>query len=263
MILEVGVFFLAGMVSSFIAGMFGLGGGTIVVPVMMMMLSFNKIAGVSYMHVAAGTSLAVMVVTGLAAVRAQQKMERIKWPVFFRLLPGIILGVMMGVFCASLLQGAMLRHLFALFLLLVAGRMLMLVKPKPGRELPNIVNLNLFALAVGTKSGLLGIGGGMLTVPFLLRHNFSMRQATGLSAACTIVIAGCGSLGFLIAGWGETSSLTYSSGYLYWPGFLGISLASIIFAPLGVRVSQHLPLKLAKRLFALLLLIIGLRMLLM
>ena len=190
-------------------------------------------------------------------------MAPIKWSVFRRLVPGIVLGVIFGVVCASALEGPMLRRLFAVFLLVIAGRMFMLVAPKPGRKLPSTPKLSLFALAVGAKSGLFGVGGGMLTVPFLLRHNFSMRQATGLSAACTLVIACCGSLGFLIAGWGETSGLVYSSGYIYWPAFFGISLASIIFAPLGVRVAEYLPIKVAKRLFALLLLIIGLRMLLM
>jgi hypothetical protein len=182
--------------------------------------------------------------------------------VFMQLTPGIIVGALLGAFFADALRSDDLRRFFGVFELLVAIQMTFNVKPRPHRQLPQHVGMFSAGGVIGAISAIVGIGGGTMTVPFLVWCNVSMRNAVATSSACGLPIAVAGAIGFIFTGWNEVALPTYSSGYVYWPAFAGIVAASILTAPLGARLAHRLPAAQLKHIFAVLLYILGIRMLL-
>lgn len=251
-----------GATAGVLAGLFGVGGGLVIVPVLALLFSRAAIAPEVIMHLAIGTSLATIVFTSISSVYAHHRRGAVRWPVVLRLAPGIILGAWLGAALADLLPSESLRIIFGVFELLVAVQLGLNLRASPHRSLPEWPGMGLVGGAIGSISAVVGIGGGTMTVPFLQWCNVPMRQAVATSAACGLPIALAGALGFVISGWSNNSLPALSSGYLYWPAFTGIVLASVTFAPLGARLAHTLPAAQLKRLFALFLAFLGLRMLL-
>ena len=255
------LYLVLGAFAGTLAGLLGVGGGLIIVPVL---------AGVFYglghspevvMHMAIGTSLATIVLTSISSVRAHHRRGAVLFPTFVRLVPGIVLGAWLGVAVADILRGDTLRQVFGVFELLVAAQMAFGRAPAPHRVLPGVFGLSLAGGVIGAVSAIVGIGGGTMTVPFLRWCNVAMRQAVATAAAVGLPIALAGALGFVVAGWGNPALPEASTGYLYWPAFLGIVAASMLFAPLGAHWAHILPTALLKRFFATFLAGLGLWML--
>jgi uncharacterized membrane protein YfcA len=251
-----------GVVAGILAGLLGVGGGLVIVPALVIAFGFLGIPAELRMHLAVGTSLATIVITSIASIRAHQKRGAVRWSDFARFMPGIVLGALGGSAMAGWLPGDTLRTLFGLFALFVAVQMWFGLKPAPQRQLPGTLGMGLAGTVIGTISAVVGIGGGSLTVPFLSWCNVPVRQAVATSAACGLPIAVAGAAGFIATGWGYRELPAYSTGYVFWPAFAGVVATSMLFAATGAKLAHTLPTAALKRVFALFLCLVGFHLLL-
>jgi len=257
------LYLLLGAFVGVLAGLFGVGGGLVIVPVLVFIFKGQGVSAEVIMHLAIGTSLATIVITSISSVRAHHQHGAVLWAAFHRLTPGIVAGTLLGAYIVDHLPNDALRIIFGVFELLVAAQMGLGLKTAPHRQLPGWPGMSLAGIIIGKVSAIIGIGGGTLTVPFLVWCNVGMRQAVATSAACGLPIAIAGTAGFMLTGWNEPQLPAWSSGYIYWPAFAGIALASVLFAPLGATLAHTLPADKLKRYFAIFLAFLGVRMLLM
>lgn len=254
---------LTGLASGLLAGLLGVGGGLVIVPALAVVLPMAGVSGEPVMHVAVATSLAAILLTSLASVHAHQRHGAVLWPAFWRLGPGIALGAVLGAQIADCLPGASLRLVFGVFALVVAVQMATGFKPAAGRGLLGVAATSVIGLSFGAISGIVGIGGGSLVVPFLSWCSVPMGKAVGTSAACGFPIALGGAAGAVYAGWGVLGLPAYSTGYVWWPALVAIGLASVLSAPLGAALAHRLPVPVLRRVFAAFLALMGAKMLLL
>ncbi|MBP5980624.1 MAG: sulfite exporter TauE/SafE family protein [Halomonas sp.] len=248
-----------GAAAGTMAGVFGVGGGIIIVPVLMFAFGLQNIPSEITMHLAVGTSLATIVVTGASSTLGHYRKGSIHRSWFLALLPGLMMGAIGGVFIAGNLSGTVLGMLFGIFVLLLAAKMVFGLSPKPGFIAPGKIAMSIAGAVVGAISALFGIGGGAMTVPWLSRCGATMTQAVGTSAACGLPIAVVGAVTFIIMGWGNPLLPAWATGFVMWPAFFGIVLTSVPFARIGVRLAHVLPAHVLRLCFALLLTVVGLR----
>ncbi|CAK0773463.1 putative membrane transporter protein [Gammaproteobacteria bacterium] len=251
-----------GACTGILAGLLGVGGGLVIVPVLVMLFQDQGMNSTVVVHLAIGTSLATIVMTSLSSVYAHHQQEAVLWPVAYQLAPGIVVGSWLGARVVHFLPTTTLKIIFGLFELLVAAKIGFGLRPRPGHQLPGRTAMSGVGGFIGLVSGIVGIGGGVLTVPFLTWCNISIRNAVATSAACGIPIAVAGSLGFAVTGWSLTTLPPYSTGYIHWPALLGVTSTSVLTAPLGARLAHGISTTVLTRLFVLLLIFFGVRMLL-
>ncbi len=232
------------------AGLFGIGGGLIIVPALVAIFSYLGFDHSISMHLAIGTSLATIIFTSISSVWAHNKKGAVLWSVVKKLALGIIIGATAAGLVANLIPSKGLQWFFACFELYVALQMTLNIKPDASRQLPENSGMLGAGTIIGSVSSFVGIGGGTLTVPFLMWCNTSIHKAIATSAACGLPIAIAGTLGFIISGWGDTALPSHTLGYIHLPSLLGIVSTSILFAPLGAKLAHRLPVKLLKRIFA-------------
>lgn len=256
------IYLVIGAFAGLMAGLFGIGGGIIVIPALTAMFLYHTmIPSAVVMQMVIGTSLAIMVVTSLSGIVVHQRHHAIMWPIVMAMLPGLVSGSVLGVLIARFLPSTFLRIFFAFFLVLIAIKLFF---PRKQTESANKLSLpatRIGAVCIGTLSSLLGIGGGAMTVPFLLRCQLTMQQATGTSIACGLVIGIIASICFMLTGTVATNSTAWSTGYIYWPAFIGVAISSGVFAPLGAALAHRLPTTTLQRYFALFLLFMAIDML--
>jgi uncharacterized membrane protein YfcA len=256
------IYLLLGAFTGLCSGLLGIGGGIIVVPALAYIFSHtvSELPPEVVMHLAIGTSLAVMVVTSTASASAHHRLGTVQWMVWRRWVPGLLLGVVLGVVAAKYTSTVYLKSIFGVFLFLTAARML-LSKPvdREKRQFGRGMWIVIGSF-VGVCSGLLGVGGGVVMVPFLNRCGFSMKEAAGTAAASTLPIAIFGASGNIISGWQETHAIAHCLGFVYFPAFIAIVPAGFLMAPVGAKLSHILPAALLKKGFAVLLLCIAIDM---
>jgi len=256
------IYLTLGAFAGVLAGMLGVGGGLVIVPVLAwVFLGLDFDAGV-IMHLAVGTSLATIVFTSISSVRAHHRRGAVQWVAVWQLLPGIVFGVFLGALLAEQLPTPALRTVFGIFELLVAAQMAFSLLPEAHRALPGRVGMGAAGTVIGGVSAIVGIGGGTLTVPFLLWCGVAMRQAVATSAACGLPIAVAGAVAFVWTGSGNTALPPQAVGYVYLPALLGVAVSSILFAPAGAWLAHSLPITVLKRFFAVFLALLGGKMLL-
>ncbi|APX92601.1 hypothetical protein BWR19_06405 [Halomonas sp. 1513] len=255
-------FSLVGAVAGVIAGLFGIGGGVVIVPAMIVALNQQGVDPAVVIHLAIGTSLAVITVTGASSARGHWRKGAVVVDLLKRMLPGLVIGAVLGGWVADQLRAELLERYFGVFMLILALRMLLAGPPKAGRQVAGMPAMFAASTLIGTFSALFGVGGGVLSVPWLARSGASLARAIGTSAACGLPIAAVGAATFMVTGQGQVSLPAYTTGYLYWPAFAGIALFSVPCARLGVRLAHYLPPRLLRRLFALLMLLVGLTLIL-
>lgn len=256
------LYLLLGAVVGVTAGLLGVGGGLIIVPVLTFLFARQGFAAEIIVHLAIGTSLATIIFTSLSSIRAHHFIHRaVNWAVVKRLMPGIIVGALLGAVIADLLPAAMLRKVFGIFELIIAVQLAVNLKPRPTRTLPGNAGMFIAGNIIGSVSSVIGIGGGTMTVPFLTWCNITIQNAVATSSACGLPIAVAGTLGFIFTGWNELQLPATALGYVYLPALLAILASSIFTAPLGARLAHYLPALTLKRVFAVLLFFLGLRML--
>lgn len=249
-----------GLVVGFVAGLLGVGGGLIIVPVLIMLLHTHGQAVGMEPQLALGTSLATILFTSLSSVRAHHRRGAVEWPLVRRIAPGIVLGTLAGAALAARMPATVLKIFFVVFLFYAAIQMWLDFKPAPQRGLPGRIGTSLAGGVIGVVSSWVGIGGGTLSVPFMLWHNVPLHRAIATSAAIGFPIAFAGAAGYVLGGWTVSGLPAGSLGFVYLPALAGIVLGSVLTAPLGARTAHQLPVRPLKRVFALLLFTLALRM---
>ncbi len=250
-----------GTVAGILAGLFGIGGGLIIVPMLTFLFSAQGFSPQHILHLALGTSLASIIFTSISSLRAHHRRHGVIWPVVTSITPGIVLGTFSGTWIAAQLTSKFLTIFFSLFLFYVATQMALNIKPSPSRELPSLSRKTFAGVIIGIFSSIVGIGGGTLSVPYLVFHNIPIHRAIGTSAAIGLPLAIAGSAGYLVNGLGLESLPQGSVGFIHLPALAGIVAASMLTAPLGARLAHSLPVNRLKRFFSVLLYIVALRML--
>ncbi|SFD43838.1 sulfite exporter TauE/SafE family protein [Pseudoalteromonas denitrificans] len=246
----------------FLAGLLGIGGGLIIVPFLSAILvHFNLVVIEQVMVIAIATSLASIIFTSSSSALAHHKNSNIPWNIMPWIMIGVALGALISGFVAGSIPAQTLKVIFALCVSIIALRMLLNFQQKSHRRLPQKNILTLMTTGLGGLSGLLGIGGGALLVPLLTYFSVNMKKAIGCSAACGIIIALFGTFGYISSGWSVTNLNQGFLGYVYLPALLAIVSTSAIFAQLGAKATQYLPVKIIKKIFAVILSIIAIRML--
>jgi uncharacterized membrane protein YfcA len=257
---------LVGAVAGFLGGLLGIGGGVVIVPALILLFdadgTFRGVPGSAHLTtlVAVATSLATIVFTAAAAAFSQFRATMVEWVVVRRWVIAIIVGSYLAGFVAAELGVQVLRSLIGAFLLFVSGVMLTSWKPSPHRALPGPLASTGLAGVAGLVSGIAGIGGGNVVVPTLVFHNVPVHRATATSSTLGFPIAIAGTIGYVHRGWTETTLGDGLLGYVYLPAFAAIASATLVFAPLGVRLAHRLHPQPLRRAFGALLLVVALRM---
>lgn len=250
-----------GVVAGLLAGLLGVGGGIVIVPMLTFTFAMQHIPYEHIQHLALGTSLATIVFTSIASLRAHHARGAVDWQTFRRITPGILFGTFTGSWFAAALSGRFLKLFFICFSFVVAWQMLSSVLPKASRQIPGIWGLFGTGGVIGVISSLVGIGGGSMSVPFLIWCNSEARRAIGTSAAIGFPIALSGAAGYLLNGLKVPGLPPYSIGYIYLPALAGIAVTSYLTAPLGAKLAHSLPVSKLKKGFAVLLILTGCKML--
>lgn len=252
------LYLLIGSVAGLFAGLFGVGGGVVIVPVLIFTFREQGFSELILTHLAVGTSLATIIVTSLSSVYQHHRSGAVQWRLFVLLAIGICVGVVLGAKAVQLMSGTVLQLAFGAFLVLIALQMTLGLQPRAsGSTLGKPLLLGSGGV-IGFFSAMFGIGGGSLTVPFLSWRSISMQKAVATSAACGLPIAIVGAGANIVNGWGNPALPEGSSGFVYWPAFAGIVITSTIVANWSARLAHRVPQQLLKRLFGVLLLMVGL-----
>lgn len=254
-------YLILGALAGTLAGLFGVGGGIVVVPVLAIAFTLQNVPEAIFMHLALGSSLATIVITGASSAWAHYRRGSVHMPWLRLLLPGLVAGAVLGVLLAGVLSSSMLETLFGGFVLVVAGKMVLGVSPPQGSQPPGPLAMRIAGGVIGSVSALFGTGGGTLSVPWLNRCGASMTLAIGTSSACGLPIALSGALTFIVLGWGHPGLPLGATGFVMWPAVISIVLTSVPFARLGVRLAHVLPGHWLRYGFALLLSVVGVRFL--
>jgi uncharacterized protein len=250
-----------GAVAGVMAGLLGVGGGLLIVPVLVWLFIRQGVEPAVITHLAIGTSLATIVPTAISSARTHHLHGAVRWDLVTRIAPGVMVGALAGATLAEFLSSDALRRVFGAFEIALAIYMFLNIRPAPHRPLPGAVGLASGGGVIGLVSALLGIGGGSLSVPYLVWFNVAVRHAIGTAAAVGLPIAIAGAGGFILHGWNAHGLPDWSLGYVHGPSLAGIALASFLTAPIGARLTHRLPVPLVRRLFAVLLMVLGIRML--
>ncbi|MGL5039494.1 MAG: sulfite exporter TauE/SafE family protein [Aeromonas sp.] len=250
-------YLLLGAFAGILAGLFGIGGGLIIVPVLMVSFKAMGFEPQLVTHMALGTSLPTMIFTGFSSLLAHRKAGAIDWPMIYRLGAGMLVGAWFGGMTANILSASTLNVIIGCFAWVMALQMGLNLTPKAERHMPGPIGTGIAGTLIGWLSALFGIGGGSLTVPYLSWNSVPMHHAVATSAACSVPIAISGSLSYLYAGWGHADLPQWSVGYIYLPALLGIVLTSTQFARIGAKLANGLSPTRLKQAFALLMLLVG------
>lgn len=225
----------------FLAGLFGIGGGFTIVPVLTVMFSQQGLAPEHVVHMAVATSTASILFTATASARAHHVHGAVIWKVLAYLAPGLVVGSLAGPQVASRISGTALAGVFCVITAVAAFQIGRGVRPDSTRELPGPVVLSLVGLVVGIVASFVGTGGAFMVVPFLTWCNVRLQDAIGTSAALGVPVALFGTIGYVLAGLHQSALPQYSIGYVYLPALGGIVIASVFTAPFGARAAHRLP----------------------
>jgi uncharacterized membrane protein YfcA len=254
-------FLLLGSFVGFMAGLLGIGGGAIMVPMLTSIFLFQGVPSDNVVHLALGTSMASIIATSFSSLRAHHARGGVHWKVVKKMVPGIVIGTFLATFLALQLSSRFLAVFFATFMAYVSLQMYLNKTPKQSRGLVGGPGLLAAGSGIGAISALVSIGGGTLTVPFLIWQNVNIKKAIGTSAAIGFPISIVGTLGYIINGWDNPLDVSYSYGYVYLPSVLLISLSSVFTAPLGAKLAHKLDVSILKKIFSMLLIILSAQML--
>ena len=252
-------YMVLGAVAGVLAGLFGIGGGLIIVPALIFAFELQGVAPEIQPHLAVGTSLATIVFTAISSIRSHHAHGSVRWDLVRFLAIGLVLGAALGAQTAAQMSGALLKLVIGLFACAMAVKMWLDIRPKPGRSVPGPLGLVAAGGGIGWASAIFGIGGGSMMVPYLSWCNVRMQEAVGTSAACGLPIAVGGALANMVTGQGDPLLPEYSVGYVYLPALAGVVLTSMWTARWGVALAHRWSQQKLKRAFAVLLVIVGIR----
>jgi uncharacterized protein len=239
-----------GLVTGYLAGLLGIGGGMLMVPFLVILLTAKGFPEAHIVKMAVATSLATICFTSLASVRAHHQKGAVLWPVVLTLAPGIMVGSMLGAKLATSLPAKALTVLFAVFVTFSATQMFLNRKPKPGRGLPGGWGMFAVGNVIGGLASMVGAGGAFVSVPFMTWCNVTIHKAVATSAALGFPIALAGTLGYIWAGWSLPHMPAGAFGYVYLPALVSISIGSMLTAPWGARTAHRIDIAPLKKVFA-------------
>ncbi|MCE3027221.1 sulfite exporter TauE/SafE family protein [Salinicola sp. DM10] len=262
MLTAVLIYLLVGAIAGLLAGVFGIGGGIVMVPALVFAFLAQQVDPAVTAHLAVGTSLATIVVTGASSAWGHWRRGSVRRDWLRMMIPGLLVGGILGVLLASALPGAALTRLFGAFALVMALKMLLSRPPATQGRTPQRWPMAAAGAVIGGVSTLFGVGGGVMSVPWLSRFTQRMTEAVGTSAAIGLPIALIGTVTNVVVGWGEAGLPSGATGFVMWPAFLGLMVTSVPMARVGVKVAHALPAKVLRRIFALLLIVVGFKLML-
>ncbi len=252
---------LLGTVTGILAGLFGIGGGLVIVPVLVMLFTSYGFPVEIVMIMAVASSLATIILTAVSSVIAHHRLGSVVWAKVFSMTPAIMLGTAVGAVLAKQISADALRLILVVFLLYVGIQMALQIKPKAGDVKQSKLLDACAGVVIGTVSAIVGIGGGTLTVPYVVHGQLLMRQAVAIASACGLPIAIVGTISYGLLGWHDARLPAWSLGYVYLPAFFGVSVSSIFTAPIGAKLAHRLPAATLKRYFSVLLFIMAAKLL--
>jgi uncharacterized membrane protein YfcA len=250
-----------GLAVGFFAGLLGIGGGAVMVPMLVLVFTAQGLPAAHTMHIALGTAMATIMFTSVSSMRAHHAHGALDWRIARAIAPGILAGS----FCAALIAGLIAKRplavMFTGLVFYAATQILFDLRPKESRELPGPTGLFAAGALIGGVSSLLAAGGAFLCIPFLAWCSVPLRRAIGTAAAVGLPIAIAGTLGYVVQGTRVADLPSPSLGYVYLPALALIAATSILAAPFGARVAHRLPVKRLRIVFALVLYALATRML--
>jgi len=246
----IAAFVVLGAAGGFAAGLLGIGGGMVLVPFFTMLLTAQGLSKELVVHMAIATSLGTILFTSVSSMRAHHKRGAVAWPIVKSFAPGILLGSWLGPWIGKQMDASLLAAVFGVFVAFSATQMLLDRKPKPTRELPAAPGMFGAGGAIGILSGLVGAGGGFISVPFMAWCNVPIHTAVATSAALGFPIALAGTLSNIWNGWNVPGLPPGALGFIYLPALFAVTAASVLTAPLGARTAHSLPVKTLKKVFA-------------
>lgn len=251
-----------GALAGVLAGLLGVGGGIVIVPMLYHVLQAYGVGADVAMPLAVGTSLSTIVLTSLVSARKHHRHGGVDWALLRAWFWPVVVGVGVGTAAAQWVPAAGLRIGFGILAVLVAAHMLLTARRalRPFDQLPRQSMQRVLGVGVGAVSSLLGIGGGTVTVPLLSLFSYPIRRAVATAAVFGFVIAVPATIGYVAAGWGVPGRPPGSSGYVNWLAFAAVVPATMLLAPLGVRLAYRLEVTRLKQVFALFLLAVGIKM---
>lgn len=255
-------FVALGAIAGFLAGLLGVGGGLIIVPVLLWIFEQAGVVPAYVLHLALGTSLATILFTSASSIRGHHAKAAVDWGIVRVISPGVLLGTFLGASLAGQISSIGLKWFFVVFAVAVAAQMFANIRPQATRQLPATGGMFVSGSVIGVVSSLVGIGGGSLSVPFMSWCNVPIHRAVGTSAAIGFPIALAGASGYVVAGMRIGGLPDASLGFVYLPALVGIAFSSMLTAGLGARAAHALPVSSLKKAFALLLLCMAAKMLL-
>jgi uncharacterized protein len=257
------IFLFTGAIAGLLAGLFGIGGGMVMVPALAFVLAGQGVSPDIVMHIALGTSLAVICTTSITSTLSHHRRGGVRWDLLKVYGPALAIGALLGAFVADALPGAALRKLVGVSSLLIALQMALDYKFGALERLapPRAQELGAAGGVIGMLSSLIGIGGGSLTGPYLALRGLAMRQSVGTAAAGGIPIAWAGAIGYIVAGWNQAGVPGPALGYVSGPAFAGLAVASTLVAPLGAKLAHSMSPRRLQLAFAVMLVLVGIEML--
>jgi len=245
----------------FFCGLLGIGGGAMMVPILIFIFAGEGLAPNYVVHMALGTEMATIVSTSASSVISHARRGAVNWRILRGLVPGVVVGTFGGALLAGFLNSLVLGVFAAAVFCFSATQLAFDIKPRNGRDLPDTAGMWLAGGVIGAISSLAALGGGSLTVPFLVSRNIRIQEAIGTAAAVGWPLAFAGTAGYIVSGMNMGELPTYSVGFIYLPAVLWIVFASVIMAPLGASVAHRMPGKVLRRVFGVLLYVLAARML--
>ncbi|MGC1879018.1 MAG: sulfite exporter TauE/SafE family protein [Rhabdochlamydiaceae bacterium] len=250
-------YFFIGAIAGVLGGLLGIGGGVITVPCLLYIFHLLDFPQPYIMHMAIATSLAAMIFNMTAATWAHNRRGTVLWDVFKKMLPGLMIGSVLGALIATWLSGVFLEIIFGIFLCALA---FIFYRAKPVHvgtyKLPSTPKLSAYTCCIGAFSNILGIGGGSMVVPLLTTFKIPDKKAIGTSAVSTLVTTILGAISYLILGWGRLSS-PQTVGFIDLPAFFIIGVVSFFCAPIGARLTHEISSEKIRKIFAIVLVVTG------
>lgn len=251
-IIEIVIFLFAGLLAGGFAGLLGIGGGIIFVPVQILIYNLTGMSKEIQMKTAVATSLATIIFTTISSARAHSKRKAIEWDIVYKIVVGILLGAIGGTILARAIPGKVLEIIFGLFLFLVSLYLFFVksLKEHPENRIPNFPIMNSIAFVIGAFSAMMGVGGGLIMVPTLVHFHVPIRQAIGTSSVIGFVLSLFGAIAYIIPSFHGGVYPPYSIGYIYLPALIPMAIGAVIAAPFGAYLTHTLPRELIRKIFA-------------
>ena len=255
-------YLILGLFVGYFSGLLGIGGGLIMVPVLTFLFEAQKIPANNILHLALGTSMATILFTSISSTWQHHSHNAVNWDAVRFITPGILLGTALGALIVGYVATFYLAVFFVLFVYFAATQMLVGFKPEATHSYPTRIQVTLAGIVIGGISSIVSIGGGVLSVPYLLWHKQKLRHAIATSAALGFPIAVGGTIGYIITGYARGEGLpAYSLGYIYLPALLWMVMGTIVTAPIGAKTTHSMPVEMLSKIFALFLYALATKML--